>query len=60
MGYIRVLRGNTTDHAMGADHPEGRAAELDSQSALCPDAWGRPGWKLWGDDVHDAWLLWPT
>ena len=49
-----------TDHAMGADHLEGRAAELDSQSTLCPSAWGKPGWKLWGDDVCDAWLLWPT
>ena len=49
-----------TDHARGADHPEGRAAELDSQIAQCPDAWGKPGWKLWGDDVHDVWLLWPT
>ena len=49
-----------TNHAMGADHPKGRAAELDSQIALYPDTWGKPGWKLQGDDVCDTWLLWPT
>ena len=60
MECIGVVMGSTTDHAMGADHPKGRAAESDSQIAQCPDAWGKPGWKLWGDDVRDTWLLWPT
>ena len=41
--YTTVLRGSMTDHAMGAGHPGGRVAELDSQSALCPGVWGRPG-----------------
>ena len=43
MGYIGVLMGSMTDHTMGAGHPKERVAELDSQSALCPDAWGKPG-----------------
>ena len=48
MECIGVLTASTTDHARGAGHPEGRAAELDFQSALCPDTWGKHGWKLQG------------
>ena len=40
--------GSMTDHARGAGHRKGRVAESDSQNAQCPDAWGKPGWKLQG------------
>ena len=51
---------STTDHARGTGHPKGMAAGSDSQIAQCPDTWGKPGWKLWGDAIRDAWLLWLT
>ena len=52
--------GSMTDHARGAGHPEGRVAEWDSQITQCPDALGKPGWKLQGGNVRDTWLPWPT
>ena len=55
-----IRMGSMTDHARGAGHPKGRAAESGSQIAQCPDALGKPGWKLQGGNVRDTWLPWPT